>query len=189
MGIEINNSLANTLLIAMPSLKGSFFEQTVTLICDHQKETSMGLVINKLMGMQLGQVFDQLDLHCDDMNLCSMPVFRGGPVSAERGFVLHTSGELWPGTFHIGGNVFLTTSREILTDLAAGKGPETFLIALGYSGWSASQLEDEIMQNAWLTLPASEDIIFDTPNHEKWQKAGKVLGVDIQLMSSAVGHA
>ena len=189
MGIEISESLTNNLLIAMPSLSGTFFEHSVALICDHQAETSMGLVINKLMGMQLGQVFDQLDLACEDMALCSAPVYRGGPVSTERGFLVHTAGDFWPATFSIGDNIFLTTSKEILSDIAQGNGPDQFLFVLGYSGWSASQLEDEIKQNAWLTLKANQEIIFDTPFHEKWQKAGEMLGVDMQLISSQIGHA
>ena len=149
----------------------------------------MGLVLNKPRGLQLGDVFDQIEVNCLDKEVCGIPIHNGGPLAPERGFVLHQEGIRWPSTFHIGGELYLTTSKEIIVDLAKGRGPSKFLMALGYSGWGPEQLESEIKSNAWLTAPVDETFIFDVPVNDRWDQAAKNIGVDICLMSGNYGHA
>jgi len=182
-------SLTCQFLIAMPSLDDRWFGQSVVFICDHKPASTFGIVINKLLDMQLGDLFDQMDLHCEDKNLCGVPIYQGGPINAERGFVLHTQGMQWERSYDLGNGIFLTTSKDILLDLAAGKGPKNCFIALGYASWSEGQLEHELRQNSWLNAPADETIIFHKPVDERWHAGAQLLGVDIQLISNTVGHA
>ncbi len=149
----------------------------------------MGIVINRQLDIPLGEVFKQLDLEAESEEIESLPVYLGGPVQADRGFVLHNSDTEWQSSANVSDNIGIATSRDILEAIAHGKGPRDSLIALGYAGWGAGQLEEEIKSNAWLSGPADLDIIFHTPCEQRWNAAAKLLGVDMDTLSSDVGHA
>lgn len=184
-----STNLTNQFLIAMPSLADPNFSQTVTYICAHNEDGAMGIVINRQLDIPLGEVFKQLDLEAESEEIESLPVYLGGPVQADRGFVLHNSDTEWQSSAHISNDIGIATSRDILEAIAHGKGPRESLIALGYAGWGAGQLEEEIKSNAWLSGPADLNIIFRTPCEERWNAAAKLLGVDIDTLSSDIGHA
>ena len=139
--------------------------------------------------MSLTEIFQQLKLSESDSMPGDRPVFRGGPVQLERGFVIHESGDSWESTASVSDAIRVTTSQDILSAMASGSGPERALIALGYAGWGAGQLEAEISANAWLSVPASADIIFETPFEDRWQAAAKLLGIDLAMISPEAGHA
>ncbi len=183
------NTLAGNLLVAMPGMLDPNFEHSVTYICEHSEAGALGIVINKPMNMDIGEVLEQLSLATDQPTLAAQPVMRGGPVQSERGFVLHDSPRKWDATTEVGQSIFVTTSQDILTDVAAGKGPEHILMALGYAGWGAGQLEEEIRQNAWLTVPASAEIVFNTPYEERWRAAARSIGIDPAKLTIGAGHA
>jgi len=183
------DSLAGQLLIAMPGMTDPNFEHTVTYICEHSDHGALGITVNRPMNMDLAEVLQQLSLETETPELNSQPVLRGGPVQSERGFVLHDSSREWDATTPIGNSISVTTSQDILTDLAAGKGPQRVVMALGYAGWGAGQLENEIRQNAWLTVPATQDLIFDLPFHQRWAAAAKSIGVNPASLSLQAGHA
>lgn len=182
-------SLTNHFLIAMPQLEDPNFFHSVTYICQHDEEGAMGVIINQPIDMNLGDVFDHLNLKSDDEDLQHQPIYFGGPVQEDRGFVLHSPSKNWQGSLFISDQIALTTSGDILKDIAAGQGPKASLIALGYAGWGAGQLEEEMADNAWLSVPADADIIFATPSEQRWKKAAELLGVNLQLLSDDIGHA
>lgn len=181
-------SLRDHFLIAMPGLNDSSFAHTVTYICEHSDKGAMGVVINTATPMLLKEIFSQMDL--DDLSdQGDQIVMSGGPVQPERGFVLHSNEARWQSTLEISPEVSLTASRDIITALAAGRGPKQCLVALGYAGWGEGQLEAEIAANSWLTVPANKDIIFNTPLEQRWTSAAQALGIDVNLISSTAGHA
>lgn len=182
-------SLTNQFLIAMPALADPNFVRTVTLICQHTEEGALGVVVNRTTDLRLGDVLAQLDLPEDRVRDPDTPVHYGGPVQTERGLILHETLGSWESTLAIGDSLGLTTSRDILEAIAENRGPEESLLALGYAGWSAGQLEREITENAWLSGPADNDIIFRTPMDERWPRAAALLGVDLTMMSREAGHA
>lgn len=182
-------NLTDQFLIAMPSLNDPNFNRTVTYICSHSEEGTMGITINRPTDMNLGQIFKQMDLEVINKEISQTPVFNGGPVQIDRGFILHEHGAVWDSTLAINSKIALTTSKDVLEAIAQGEGPEKFFIALGYAGWSPGQLEDELIQNAWLNGPADFDIIFNTKIAQRWQSAASHLGVDIDHLSSDIGHA
>ena len=182
-------SLANHLLIAMPSLADGNFAQTVALICEHSDRGALGIVLNKPMGMKLGDVMAQMKLEPSDIGIGEQPVLRGGPVHTDRGFVLHRPGGAWDSTHRISDNVQVTTSRDVLAAIARGEGPHGAFVALGYAGWDAGQLEREMLDNAWLSLPIDERIVFELPFEDRWQAAWQLLGVDSSRVSFTAGHA
>lgn len=181
-------SLRNHFLIAMPGLNDSSFAHTVTYICEHTDKGAMGVVINAVTSMQLHEIFTQMDLDYSS-SIGDQPIMAGGPVQPERGFVLHGSDTTWQSTLQVSAELSLTTSRDILVALAQGRGPKDCLIALGYAGWGEGQLEQEIAENSWLTVPASKEIIFNTPCDTRWTAAAQALGIDVNLISSTAGHA
>lgn len=181
--------LTGHLLIAMPSMVDPNFIRTVTYICEHNDRGALGIIINRPLDMELGEVFEQLELENPDQQISSQLVLRGGPVQTDRGFVLHEPTEAWDSTLPVTGTVHLTTSQDILAAMAAGSGPKKALMALGYAGWGAGQLEMEMGANAWLSVPASSDILFDTPFEDRWRKAALLLGIDLATISSEAGHA
>jgi putative transcriptional regulator len=181
--------LSNQLLVAMPSLEDPNFAQTVTLICEHTGKGALGIILNRPLGMMLGEVLDQLALTSTDLTLRDRPVLRGGPVQTDRGFVLHRPVGEWESTLKVSEQIHVTTSRDILVSVAAGNGPGSAVVALGYAGWDAGQLEDEIRSNAWLNVPADESIIFDLPFEARWHAAAKLLGIDLGRISRHAGHA
>lgn len=188
MQIEETQDLSNQFLLAMPGLKDSFFANTITYLFSHDQEGAAGLVINRPIDMRLLDLFEQMELPRDGSH-AGDNIFNGGPVSLEQGFVLHRQGEHWHSTLDVGDGIALTTSRDILASIAANEGPDDALVAIGYAGWGAGQLEEELADNAWLTVPASADIIFDTPVEERATAAARILGVDINLLADCAGHA
>ncbi|BFM13426.1 YqgE/AlgH family protein [Simiduia litorea] len=182
-------SLKGRFLVSMPCLQDPYFNHSITYICDHSEDGAMGLVLNHpLSDINVGDIFEQLDL-VTDQELANEPVFSGGPVQKERGFVLHPQGQEWDSTIAISSKVNLTASKDILASMAAGHGPSKAIVALGYAGWEAGQLEDEIANNAWITLDGDDSLLFDTPAHLRWSAAAKMLGFDLNLLSNHVGHA
>lgn len=181
--------LTGHLLIAMPAMDDPNFHRTVTYVCEHSEQGALGLVINRPLELKLGMVFEQLDLDVASPGAADRPILQGGPVQPERGFVLHDSPQSYDSTINVGDTIFVTTSQDILADVAAGQGPEHMLFTLGYAGWAAGQLEHEITANAWLSVPASPQIIFDTPFERRWQAAARLLGIDLANLSGVAGHA
>lgn len=183
-------NLKNHFLIAMPGMGDPNFDHTVTLICQQDEEMgSFGITINRPVNITLTELFEQLDIKLEDECLKSSMALVGGPVQSEQGFVIHTGKKRWDSTLPISDNLSVTSSRDILEDIGRGKGPEHFLLALGCAGWGPGQLEDEIKENAWLTVPADQRIIFDLPYSERWHGAANNIGIDINLISDVAGHA
>jgi putative transcriptional regulator len=182
-------NLTGHLLIAMPTMLDPNFERTVTYICEHSEQGALGLVINQPLDIDIGEVLDQLSLPATDPGVANTPILRGGPVELQRGFVIHESPHGWDSTVAVADNIFVTTSQDILGAIAAGKGPERALLALGYAGWGAGQLENELSANAWLSVPADPEIIFEAPFEDRWRRAAALLGVDIATLSGEAGHA
>ena len=191
-------SLANQFLIAMPGMVDENFAGTVVYLCDHTANGAMGLVINRPTDVDLGSVFDKIDLKLEIQPKAKEPVYFGGPVQTDRGFVLHEQkqGEHtthYSSSLRIPGGFAMTTSKDVLEEVAAGHGPQRFLMTLGYAGWSAGQLEDEIARNGWLNIAAPMDemahIIFETPDEYKYQNVLALLGIDASFLSSEAGHA
>ncbi len=186
--MSIFSSLTNQFLLAMPSLEDINFSRSVTLICEHSEEGALGIVVNRPTNLSVTEIFQQLDLEGKSID-CSEVVHFGGPVQSERGLVLHENLGSWEYTLAITDTLGLTTSKDILDALAKGKGPNSYIFALGYAGWTGGQLEAEIQQNSWLTVPANREILFETPVEERWAKAAAMAGIDISKISSQVGHA
>jgi putative transcriptional regulator len=181
--------LNNQFLIAMPGMDDPNFAQTVTLVCEHSPRGALGIIINRPLTMDLGEVFEQLGLDASLSHVSRQNVLLGGPVQTDRGFVLHSPGGGFESTLPVSEKLHLTTSRDILDALASGQGPERAIVALGYAGWEAGQLEDEMVRNAWLTVPVDENLLFDVPAEDRWQAAGRLLGINLLHLSSDAGHA
>jgi len=181
--------LNNQFLIAMPGMDDPNFAQTVTLVCEHSARGALGIIINRPLTMDLGEVFEQLGLDASHSHVSRQNVLLGGPVQTDRGFVLHSPGAGFESTMPVSEKLHLTTSRDILDALASGQGPERAIVALGYAGWEAGQLEDEMARNAWLTVPVDENLLFDVPAEDRWQAAGRLLGINLLHLSSDAGHA
>lgn len=181
--------LTDHFLIAMPAMDDPNFHRSVTLICQHDANGAMGIVINRLADYTLGELLEQLDLHSGNPVLSESAILAGGPVQPDRGFVLHDDGREWSSTLRVRPGLAVTTSRDILAAMAKGEGPEHVLVALGYAGWTAGQLEFELAQNSWLTAPADQAILFETPLDERWHAAARALGVDLSCLADYAGHA
>ncbi len=187
--MEHSGSLSNQLLIAMPGMADPNFNSTVTLICEHNSKGALGVVINRPTTLSLGGLFAQLELTDTDQNIADSPVLSGGPVAREQGFVLHRPWTTYDSSIAVSCDVHLTLSRDVLDAMATGSGPEQSLVALGYAGWDAGQLEQEMLSNTWLTVPANPEIIFDVPFPDRWSVAAKSIGIDISQLSVHAGHA
>jgi putative transcriptional regulator len=187
-------NLTNQFLIAMPGMADDNFSRTVVYMCEHNEKGALGLVINKPIDITLKNLFEKVELTLDRDELASQPVYFGGPVQTERGFVLHepTGTETSPYTSTLvipGAGLEMTTSKDVLEALAQGTGPKKVLVTLGYSGWSAGQLEDELGRNGWLTVGADPAVIFDTPVGQRYDRALSLLGIDPRMLSQEAGHA
>ncbi|WP_297527291.1 YqgE/AlgH family protein [Thiohalobacter sp.] len=187
--MDPGQSLRNHFLIAMPTLADPNFFHTVTYICEHDEEGAMGIVVNRLTDMSLGDIFAHMHIEARTPDVPDLPVFQGGPVQPERGFVLHQPLGDWEATLRVTEDIGLTASQDILEAMAAGHGPYRALIALGYAGWGAGQLEQEMADNAWLSGPADPTILFETPVKDRWEAAARLIGVDVNLISGDTGHA
>ncbi len=183
-----SNYLNNQFIIAMPMLADPNFFHTVAYLCQHNEEGALGIVINRATDMKLGEIFKQMDIKIATPVSSEAPVYAGGPVHQERGFVVHTSCGIWQATMAVSETISLTTSRDVLEAIAAGEGPEQYLVALGYAGWGAGQLEKEIMDNAWLNSPSGKKVMFDTPINSRWSAAAEQIGIDINKLTAPAGH-
>lgn len=181
--------LVNHFLIAVPAMDDPHFARGVTLLCEHNEHGAMGLLVNRVSDYRLGEVLEQMEISTELPRIAEDTVLVGGPVLPDRGFVLHDGGDEWPSTMRVAPGLAVTTSREILAAMARGDGPRRHLVTLGYASWAAGQLEQEIVENAWLTVPADQAIVFDTPIELRWQAAAKSLGVDLGRFAGYVGHA
>ncbi|TWG92259.1 putative transcriptional regulator [Luteimonas sp. J16] len=185
----MSTSFANQLLVALPTLADPNFARTVALICQHDDDGAMGVVINRASEYTLGEVLRQMDIACDDAALLEQRVLAGGPVHPERGFVVHDGAHGWDSSLAIADGLWVTTSRDILEAIAGGEGPERATVALGCAGWGAGQLEHELAENSWLTAPVRHEILFALPLDQRWQAAAGGIGVDMMRMAGHVGHA
>src|SRR5664279_4901188 len=176
--------LTNQFIIAMPNLADPNFFHTVAYLCQHNEDGALGFVINRSTDMKLGEIFKQMGIDATSPTASDMPVFAGGPVQQERGFVVHTSGGDWSATLAVSETISLTTSRDVLEAIAAGEGPEQYLVALGYAGWGTGQLEKEILDNSWLNTPCSKQVLFDTPVNLRWSAAADQIGIDINQLTA-----
>jgi putative transcriptional regulator len=182
-------SLSGHFLLAMPSLSDPSFAGALVYLCEHSSKGAMGLVINRPTDLTVRALLRKIDLEVQEEPDAEAPVFFGGPVAGERGFVLHTGGGEWGSSLQVVDGIQLTTSRDILEALAQGHAPADCLIALGYAGWGEGQLEKELAENAWLVAPADLGVLFKLPVEERLPAAYRLLGVDPILMTHAVGHA
>jgi putative transcriptional regulator len=181
--------LTNQFLIAMPALDDPNFTKTVTYVCVHNDEGAMGIVINRPLEITLEEVYEQMNLSNHLPGSPAQPVYQGGPVHTDRGFVLHRPGNAWDSTISVTPEIGVSTSRDILEAMAQGTGPSDCLLALGYAGWGAGQLEQEMADNAWLSGPASPEVIFQLAPEKRWSAAASALGIDVNALSHEVGHA
>ena len=194
------DNLTKQLLIAMPSLQDPNFQRTVTIICEHNKHGAMGIIINQPTSMYVDELINQITKDQTAIEQTNTDkkkpsrtsnnlVYAGGPVQMDRGFILHDSDQQWESTHIVDNDLKLTTSEDILLDMSIGKGPENYIVALGYAGWSAGQLEQELAENVWLNVPYEAGIIFNTPIEKRWQSAAEKLGINVHLISNQTGHA
>ena len=189
-------NLTNQFLIAMPGMGDGTFAGTVIYLCEHTEKGALGLVINKPIDITLKSLFEKVELSLDRDDLAEVPVYFGGPVQTERGFVLHepTSAEGQDGgpynsSLKVEGGLEMTTSKDVLEAISSGAGPKKVLVTLGYSGWGAGQLEEEMSRNGWINVSAERGIIFDTPVEQRYEKALSLLGIDARMLSQDAGHA
>ncbi len=183
-------SLQNYLLIASPTMEDPYFARTVTYICEHNEHGAMGLVINQPVGMKLKELVAQVDDKAKVIDEKAQDIIlAGGPVSQDRGFILHTTQPGWTSSLTMTPEVMVTTSKDIISSLGNNDAPEKSLIMLGYAGWTAGQLEEEIQTSSWLMVEADTEILFDTPIHKKWETAVQRLGIDVWQLGPDIGHA
>lgn len=180
--------LHNHFLIAMPTLTDETFYRAVVYLCEHTQEGATGIIINQPLDLSLGEVFDRMEIAPTADLTKDIPVLLGGPLHPERGFVLHQDQNQWRSTYVIDDGIAITTSRDILESIGQGENYQNTLIALGYAGWTAGQLEEEIANNFWLSVPANSEILFNTPFPQRWKAAAALLGIDINTISNFSGH-
>jgi putative transcriptional regulator len=186
----MESTLQNHFLVAMPALSDSFFYRSVVYLCEHDQNGAMGLIVNRPTRIMLEELLSHLQIDNESELIKTTPVLFGGPVQKGQGMVIHDQHEgHWKSSIQLADDIFLTTSTDILQAIGTNKGPEHSLVTLGYAGWGAGQLEQELAENSWLTVPATHDLLFDTPADKRWQAAAKLLGIDINLMSNTTGHA
>lgn len=181
--------LERQILIAMPGMLDSNFAGSVTLLCQHNEEGAIGITLNRLSQFTLGEIFSQLKIDCNDEVIRDVPVLEGGPVAPDRGFVLHSPSQGYESSMEVGQEIMVTTSRDVLADIASGSGPEKYVVALGYAGWGVGQLENEMLANAWLSVSADTDIVFDLPLPSRFDKALGRLGIKSDQLLPDAGHA
>ncbi len=182
-------NLTHHFLIAMPNMADPYFSKSLTYICEHNDQGALGLVVNRPIDMTLQALFERLSLSISDQAMSGAPIYFGGPVQTDRGFVLHEPAGNWQSTLRVGEAIGLTTSKDILEAVGRGEGPKRMLVTLGYAGWSPGQLEQELSQNAWLTVEAKDAILFDIPAEERLSQAMQLLGLDFARLQDEAGHA
>ena len=191
-------NLTNHFLIAMPGMEDDTFSRSVVYVCEHSERGALGLIINKPGDISLADLFEKVDLPLQRQELGAQPVFHGGPLQTERGFVLHDpilaeglqpDQSVYASTLAVPGGLEMTTSKDVLEALSSGGGPRRVLITLGYSSWAEGQLESEIARNSWLTVDANADLVFDAPVAERYTRALRLLGLEAWMLSPDAGHA
>lgn len=181
--------LTHHFLIAMPAMVDPYFAKTLTYICEHNEQGALGIVINRRIDLDFQALFDQIKIPLENQSLAVIPVHYGGPVQMDRGFVLHQPAGDWQSSLKVADDIALTTSRDILEAVGRGEGPDRIFVSLGYAGWEAGQLEHELAQNAWHTVPALPGLIFDEPEETRLVAAMEMLGVDFASLADEAGHA
>jgi putative transcriptional regulator len=184
-----NVNLTDNFLIAMPALEDPYFSNSLIYICEHNENGALGIIVNRPIDMNLAGLFDKIDIKLAAENLANLPVYFGGPVQLDRGFVLHRPIGKWQSTLAVNSEVGLTSSRDVLNSVGSAGLPTEIIVTLGYSGWDAGQLEDELAQNSWLTVPAKAEILFDLPPEERLPAAMQKLGISFSQLSDLAGHA
>ncbi len=184
--------LTHNFLIAMPAMSDPNFARSLTYVCEHNEQGALGIIVNRPMNMDLATLFERISIPLEtsrDGTLGAMPVYYGGPVQTDRGFVLHRPTGNWQSTLSIKEDIGLTSTRDILQQIGATGAPSEILVTLGYAGWAAGQLEWELSQNAWLTVAADPQVLFELPAEERLTAAMQLLGVDFANLSDVAGHA
>ena len=181
-------NLTDNFLIAMPSLEDLYFSRALVYICEHNENGALGIIVNRPIDMTLAGLFEKIDIKLDAENLNNLPVYFGGPVQLDRGFVLHRPVGQWQSTLTVNDEVGLTSSRDVLTSVGSAGFPSEIIVTLGYSGWDAGQLEAELAQNSWLTVPAKNSILFDLPPEERLPAAMQKLGISFTQLSDVARH-
>ena len=182
-------NLTDHFLIAMPAMDDPYFSKSLIYIAEHNEQGALGIIVNRPIDMNLATLFEKIDLPFESVSLANLPVLFGGPVQTDRGFVLHRPVGEWQSTLAVNQEIGLTTSRDVLQSVARDGEPREIMVSLGYSEWGAGQLEHELAQNAWLTVPASAHILFDTPCEERLPSAMEILGIDFANLAEQAGHA
>lgn len=186
---DATTNLTNQLLIAFPALSDPGFSRSVALVCQHDGNGAMGVIVNRPSEYTLGEVLSQMGIGTNDQALCQRIVLSGGPVHPERGFVIHDDGREWDSSLAVGAGLYLTTSRDILEAMADGHGPSNAIVALGCAGWGSGQLEYELSENSWLTAPSDSELLFSIPLEDRWRSAASRIGVDLFRLTDYSGHA
>jgi putative transcriptional regulator len=186
---SVSGYLQEQMLIAMPSMSDPNFSRSVTLLCQHNEHGAIGITVNRQSGFTLGDLFNQLNISCQDESIMSRQVMEGGPVSPDHGFVLHSPQEGYGSSIRLNDDIMVTTSRDVLVAIANDVGPDRYLVALGYAGWGDGQLEWEMRQNAWLSVPADKDILFESALQKRWENAISKLGIRVSDLHEVGGHA
>lgn len=184
-----NVNLTDHFLIAMPAMEDPYFSNALVYICEHNENGALGIIVNRPIDLNLAGLFEKVDIKLERNNLARLPVYFGGPVQLDRGFVLHRPLGGWQSTLTINEEVGLTSSRDVLAAVAATGQPAEIIVTLGYSGWDAGQLENELAQNSWLTVPATAGILFGLPPEERLSAAMQNLGISFTQLSDVAGHA
>lgn len=182
-------NLTDNFLIAMPALEDPYFSNSLVYVCEHNENGALGIIVNRPIDMNLAGLLEKIDIKLEAESLADLPVYFGGPVQLDRGFVLHRPVGKWQLTLAVNGDVGLTSSRDVLASVGSAGLPSEIIVTLGYAGWSAGQLEEEIAQNSWLTVAAKPSILFDLPPEERLPAAMQKLGISFSQLSDVAGHA
>ncbi|TXI78779.1 MAG: YqgE/AlgH family protein [Dechloromonas sp.] len=182
-------NLTDNFLIAMPALEDPYFSNSLVYVCEHNENGALGIIVNRPIDMNLAGLLEKIDIKLEAESLADLPVYFGGPVQLDRGFVLHRPVGKWQSTLAVNGDVGLTSSRDVLASVGSAGLPSEIIVTLGYAGWSAGQLEEEIAQNSWLTVAAKPSILFDLPPEERLPAAMQKLGISFSQLSDVAGHA
>ena len=182
-------NLTDNFLIAMPALEDPYFSNSLVYVCEHNENGALGIIVNRPIDMNLAGLLEKIDIKLEAESLADLPVYFGGPVQLDRGFVLHRPVGKWQSTLAVNGDVGLTSSRDVLASVGSAGLPSEIIVTLGYAGWSAGQLEEEIAQNSWLTVAANPSILFDLPPEERLPAAMQKLGISFSQLSDVAGHA
>jgi putative transcriptional regulator len=183
------SSFSNMLLVAMPSMKDPNFRHTVIYVCEHQPEGAVGLIINRPMQFPIAMIFEQLNIQPIRVQLSTRPLLYGGPIQPERGFVIHKQLGPWQSSLNLREDVTITTSNDIIRAIAVDEGPADLLVTLGFTGWSAQQLEDEVKNDSWIICPFKPELVYEVPFEDRWLYAGSLIGIDMNQLTSQSGHA